>query len=259
MVKGITNSKSGSVFLRLGIVALLLILTFAAEPCVAAEVWSDNFDDGNHDSWTFSSCSAADGTVRVMAASGSAYRESAVDIGTWSFDLEHKGFDVGDIDWGWQGFVLPAVFFMSSHPEETPWNYYCVVAAHVSTSSGDRPVVELRKNSPSGGGAFYTWVKLASYDLEIGDFGWKHFDVARTSNGQITVWVNGTQVIQVVDTDLESSEYFVFMAGPNRGLDNIVADDVPISTGVPLELLALGIGVPVIIVGTVVWTRRRGT
>lgn len=42
------------------------------------------------------------------------------------------------------------------------------------------------------------------------------------------------------------------------GIDNVVVDNVPIAAGVPLELLALGICVPVVIAGTVVWTRRRG-
>ncbi|MFQ5831590.1 MAG: hypothetical protein ACE5H4_02715 [Candidatus Thorarchaeota archaeon] len=106
---------------------------------------------------------------------------------------------------------------MSTHPEETPWYFYCVVATQASTQTGYKPVLEARKNAPDGAGAFYTWAKIASYDGEDGDFGWKHVDIARTIGGQITVWINGTLVIQVVDTDIDTSEYFVFMAGNDRG------------------------------------------
>jgi len=232
---------------------LLLLLALAMRPGVAAEVWSDDFEDDNHDDWTLNSCTISDGMLKSVSSSGSAYHESTTAVGTWSFDLEAEGFTTG-IDWGWQGYIFPAVFFMSTHPEETPWQFYALVTTQVSTQDGFIPVVELRKNSPNGGGAFYTWVKLASYDIEEG-FGWKHFDVSRTAGGQITVLMNGAQVLQVTDTDFDSSEYLVFMAGKDRGLDNIVVDDVPMTSGLPL--IILGPAVLAITIVTVVLVRRR--
>jgi hypothetical protein len=223
------------------------------KPSIATEVWADDFEDSSHDDWTLNSCAVIDGTLKSTGSSGSAYHESTTAVGTWSFDLEAKGFTIG-IDWGWQGFIFPTVFFMSTHPEETPWHFYAISTSQVSTQDGSIPVVEIRKNSPNGGGAFYTWVKLASYDIEDG-FGWKHFDVARTSGGQITVLMNGTQILQVTDTDFDSSEYFVFMGGVDRGVDNIIVDDVPMVSGLPL--LILGPAVLVVTIVTVVLVRRR--
>ncbi|MFW9967465.1 MAG: hypothetical protein ACFFEA_09960, partial [Candidatus Thorarchaeota archaeon] len=208
-------------------VLLCSILLSATGFCYATEVWSDNFEDGNCDEWTMNCCSAADGVLRSTAAAGFACRESSVTEGTWSFDLQVGEHESGPAMGFEFGAVTPTVFFMSTHPEETPWYFYSVYATKVSTQTGSMPVVQIRKNSPSGGGAFNTWVKLASHDLEDGDFGWKHIDVARTLGGQITVWLNGTIILQVVDTEIDTSEYFVFMACEGMGIDNIVLDDVP--------------------------------
>lgn len=244
--------------LAIALVFLCSILVSATGFCYATEVWSDDFDDCNCDGWTVSGFSAEDGTLSSTSAAGTAYRESTVAEGTWSFDLElldysqivHLGFEFGAI--------TPTAFFMSTNPEETPWYFYAVYGTAASTQTGAKPVLQIRKNNPNGGGAFNTWVKLASYDLEEGDFGWKHIDVARTSSGQITVWLNGTVIMQVVDTEIDTSEYFVFMANENMGIDNIVLDDVPMASGIPLEILALSVGVPAIIIVSAVWVRRRG-
>jgi hypothetical protein len=179
-------------------------------------------------------------------------------VGTWSFDLELKDYS-DDPDFAVaMGYVTPTVFFMSTHPDDTPWYFYSVYTGLASTQTGVKPFLQIRKNNPNGGGAFSTWVKLAEYDLEEGDLGWKHIDVARTSGGQITVWLNGTIIMQAVDTEITTSEYFVFMANKNMGIDNIVLDDVPMASGIPLELLALGVGVPAVVIVSVLLVRRRG-
>lgn len=240
---------------RLCATVILIILALAVNPNAAAEVWSDDFEGDNHDDWTLNSCAISDGVLKSTGSSGSAYHESTTSVGTWSFDLEAEGFTTG-IDWGWQGYIFPAVFFMSTNPEETPWYFYALVTTQVSTQDGFMPVLEIRKNSPNGGGAFYTWVNLGSYDIEE-SFGWKHFDVIRTSGGQITVLMNGTQVLQVTDTDLDFSEYLVFMAGIDRGLDNIVVDDVPMVSEIPL--LIIGAAVLTVSILTVILIRRRAS
>jgi hypothetical protein len=240
----------------IALVFLCSILISTTGFCSATEVWSDNFDDCNCDEWTTSCCSAADGRLRSTAAGGFAYHESSVTVGTWSFDLELKEYVAGSQQPSESGFVTPTVFFMSTNPEETPWYFYGIYSAQAYTQTSTKPILQIRKNSPNGGGAFGTWVKLASYDLEEDDFGWKHIDVARTADGQITVWLNGTMVMQVVDTEIGTSEYFVFMANEDMAIDNVVLDDVPRFSGITLELLAVGAGVSLIIIASVVWVRR---
>ncbi|TFG06888.1 hypothetical protein EU522_01215 [Candidatus Thorarchaeota archaeon] len=243
----------------LALVFLLGILISTTGLCSAAEVWSDNFDDCNCEGWTIDSCSAADGTLRSLSTGGFACRESSITEGTWSFDLELKEYVSGP-ELGFEmGAVTPTVFFMSTHPEETPWYFYSVYSTLVYTQTGTKPILEIRKNNANGGGAFTTWVKLASYDLEEDDFGWKHIDVARTAGGQITVWLNGTMVMQAVDNEISTSEYFVFMANEDMAIDNIVLDDVPRFAGITVELLAVGAVVSLVIVASILWVwRRRG-
>lgn len=233
------------------------VLLSTTGPCFATEVWSDNFDDYNCDGWTVSGCSATDGTLRSTSTAGTAYCASSVTVGTWSFDLEIQEYGSGPSETFEFGAVTPTVFFMSTHPDETPWYFYSVYATQVTTQTAIKPVMQIRKNSPNGGGAFNTWVKLASHDLEDGDFGWKHIDVARTSGGQITVWLNGTLILQAVDTELDTSEYFVFKANEEMAIDNIVLDDVPKAAGIPLEFVAAGVGVTVVVIVTVIWLKKR--
>ncbi|MFW9846257.1 MAG: hypothetical protein ACFFD6_05895 [Candidatus Thorarchaeota archaeon] len=124
--------------------------------CYATEVWSDNFDDCDCDGWTVSGCCATNGTLMSTSASGRAYHERSMTVGTWSFDLQ-IGEYVQGVPLGFEfGAVTPTVFFMSTHPDETPWYFYSVYATQVSTQTGIKPVIQIRKNNPDGGGAFNT-------------------------------------------------------------------------------------------------------
>ncbi|MFW9944805.1 MAG: hypothetical protein ACFFB7_07395, partial [Candidatus Sifarchaeia archaeon] len=97
------------------LLALLLLVTSAATPSNATEIWSDDFEDGDYEGWvTPSSYTASEGVLRAHRPSALIYRESTVSTGTWRFDLFH---------------VLPCVentyiFFMSSEPQGPQWVAY---------------------------------------------------------------------------------------------------------------------------------------
>ena len=77
------------------LVGVLLLVAFIPIPAYAAEVWSDDFDDGNYDDWTVTEgeFTCADGYLEVTEHTGGTagswsgiYRNSTVTSGTWSFD-----------------------------------------------------------------------------------------------------------------------------------------------------------------------------
>jgi hypothetical protein len=55
--------------------------------------------------------------------------------------------------------------------------------------------------------------------------GWHHFDVTRNSTGCFTVYHNGSQIMQVVDTDIDTSEMFWLWWSNWQTLENVVVDD----------------------------------
>jgi hypothetical protein len=84
-----------------------------------------------------------------------------------------------------------------------------------------------------------------------------HIKITRTAAGQMSVYVNGTLVVETTDNEVSTSECFKMILGYDYAIDNIVVDDEILIGGVPMELLAVSAGVVAIVVVTLVALKRR--
>jgi len=216
------------------LLALILLVASTAKHSIATEVWSDDFEDGNYQGWvTPSSYTVSEGVLRANRPSAIIFRESTVSVGTWSFDLFH---------------VLPCnentyVFFMSSEPEEPLWVAYAIEVGVATRGDLQWPIYKLRVSSPDSNQEnipLTSWEILASHDGSPGEFGWFRFAVTRDQSGLLSVFVNGTLVMQTVDTQVDVSEYFGMILHTDRAVDNIiVSDSIDFQTSEVIEPLAL--------------------
>ncbi|MGD9381835.1 MAG: hypothetical protein PVI03_05265, partial [Candidatus Thorarchaeota archaeon] len=85
----------------------------------------------------------------------------------------------------------------------------------------------------------------------------QHIRVTRSADGHMIAYVNGTLMVEATDTEITSSESFRIIICYDYAIDNIVVDDAP-PLAVPLELLAVGGGIAVIIAVMVIVGKRRG-
>ena len=270
----------------------LLVAALILQPAVqAAEVWSDDFDDENYDGWTISEgeFSVSDGMLTPSPGETLDYfsvirHNSSITIGTWSFDL--VGREKSD---SWynnafnydNGRRFVEIQFMASKLDFWNQTGYAFGIWQPYGRMGENPAFVLHKwidGNPEGE-AVKKYVPL--------DFNGKHhIDITRNSTGHIGVYINDTLRLSYVDTEVETSSYFEISSFRDYamiGIDNITVDDEPIYTttpttttttddttettttttssttaGIPMEWLAVGIGVPVILVIVlVVWKVRK--
>ena len=201
---------------------LLPISLFMVFPCEAAAVWSDNFNDKSYDGWTEISgiFSAEENTLKTpFKALNMISHPSTVATGTWSFDIYIPSGRLGQIHFVG---VLGKTYDL-----------------HVGTE-----FIDLYKIMD---GSLTTM--LASYGA-YSFSGWQHIDITRDEDGKICVYKNGRLVIDVIDTSITTSEYFLFVTGsPEMELDNIVVRNTvePPQTPFYLLLLPATIGIALIL------------
>ena len=74
------------------------------------------------------------------------------------------------------------------------------------------------------------------------------------SIGLISVKLNGTQILQAIDTDITTTQYFGFYTRIDWALDNIAVYD---SNGeLPIGLMIAGVGIPAVVIALVLIKRR---
>ncbi len=165
-------------------------------------VWSENFDDRSLDDWivTRGVFSAEMQTLWAYGTdalySNLAYHKCNVSVGTWSFDILLKK------EWSWN-YHPPTVRIMVDRIDDFTWKGYVVNFYTLSRSAGDVFAVHLKTHTSS-------WDTLAEYRFDQPPDGWQKVDITRGSDGRITVYLNRTMLIDVVDSSIESSGYFVF-------------------------------------------------
>ena len=189
---------------------------------ISAEVWSDDFSDGNIDDWEIwgfnatdaepceGSYSLADGSLRADGVNTSvASHVCQMTTGTWSFDVDCVSTDSNHF----------YIAFFSGTPTnitiDPPFEYGIMVVTGVFASF-DTEFVVYRRSAGS--------TNLASlvgrYDMnEV--TGWHHIDITRDSDGRFYVYFNGTLEIEGIDTTLSSAEYFSFYSTSGPAIDNV--------------------------------------
>lgn len=168
-------------------------------------VWSDNFNDRSLDGWNVTR-GVFSAELQTLWAYGTdapysnlGYHKCNVSIGKWSFDILLKK------DWSWN-YGPPTVRIMVNQIDDFTWQGYVVNFHTLSQSTGDIFAIHLRKHIEN-------WDTLAEYQFNQPPNGWQKVDIARAPDGRITVYINGTMLIDVVDKSIESSGYFVFDTG----------------------------------------------
>lgn len=241
--------KEGKIIaLSITVVILLCVTALGPVQCSAALVWSEDFNTVPLD-WYFWGCDVDEGWLRMNGSEEVlgdpaclANRSSSVTVGTWEFDLVELGSTSG-----WLG-----VWFMADGSDFATSNYYAVQLTRSSTATGSIPVFGLYRNFDGAK------VKLDSYDGPEGPLAAHHIAVTRNSAGRIRVSINETPAMDVTDTEIDESTYFVFWAIiMDTALDNIFVYDDP-GDGISELVILLVVGGAVIIVaGAVIWKRKR--
>ncbi|MFQ5833820.1 MAG: hypothetical protein ACE5H4_14020 [Candidatus Thorarchaeota archaeon] len=85
--------------------------------------------------------------------------------------------------------------------------------------------------------------------------------MTRTAEGQITVWIDGIQVIQETDTtvDVESCEYFIVSLNKEWAIDNVIVDDEITVGQIPFTLIAVSGSAATIIILVTLGLRIKRT
>jgi hypothetical protein len=247
------HTKSAVGGLMVWLVLVILVTSFGPVPVSADVVWSDDFNDGNYDGWTIygynftffpptpavGSFSAADYTLK---ATGPVYNyaahPSSVAYGTWSFSV---------------------------HVAHTPMDYLIIFflvsdfSQFLSGITGYSMIVymdgtfELKRHD-----GMPPVATIASYDAPGELSGLQDIRVTRSDSGQFRVSINGTVQIEEEDSTYTTADDFCFAAESGPAIDNVVVSDTIDVTGVPLELLVIGVGAAavVVIVALVILKRR---
>ncbi|MFX1440954.1 MAG: hypothetical protein ACFFFD_11960 [Promethearchaeota archaeon] len=241
----------------LAILFLLCWMGYSPLACGGAVVWSDDFDDGNYDGWTIcdntvynngSEWSADNNYLQLDQGTWSSYyslywgiisHPSDVAYGTWSFDFK---FDEAKV----QSDTFASVEFISSNLDGdymSDWRCYWIYFEAISTSEFE---IKLRKNIAT---------ILDTYETPVPVTGWHHIDVTRTEAGLISVYHDGALIMEAVDTDIDTSELFVFSPQEGAMFDNIVVhDDIPLDI-IPIVIIIAS--AVVIIAVVVIYLKRR--
>ncbi|MFW9800877.1 MAG: hypothetical protein ACFFD9_10600 [Candidatus Thorarchaeota archaeon] len=217
---------------------LLLSLVFVSEPCVATEVFSENFDEGLGGFAPNGPVTTIDGCLRATGE-GRAIHPCNVAVGTWSFEARDMGL--------WQGYGR---FLMVVFVHNGTYNYRFHIVFQ-SSDAGKQYSYSLW--GPKGSMDSYYGVEGTIDELK----GTLHaINITRTAAGQMGVYLNGSRILSATGTEITTSEEVRIVLGYDWAIDNFVVDDTPLED-MSWELLALGTGVVATVVIVLVVLKRR--
>jgi hypothetical protein len=176
--------------------------------------WADDFNDGNYDGWTVTrgALDASDGVLRGITTTWNwIYCNSTINNGTWSFDVYYAGFDGFNV-WFICNYIQPGSYYR-------PWDGYFVHLSEYTSGT-----IQLKRDWDGG------QVVLDSYDPPGSLDGWWNIEVDRSSDGWITVRVNGTECMQVQDDKWSESLYFFYESYNLQAIDNVEVGDFEVTT-----------------------------
>lgn len=214
------------------LIGILLATIVIQVPVKAATIWSDDFNDGVPDGWTFrgwnitqvsvnevpANYTLEDGNLRNIGEySTFSYHESTVTTGTWSFDV-----DCVDTlrNHTYVAFMSDGMYAnLTTESPVVPAEYGIFIATS-TFGAFDNEFVLYRRDA----GSLDLSRVIGRYS--VSDLsGWYHIDVTRDPAGYFQVSINGTPRIGGTDNQLDSSLYFAFGGGSGPAIDNIVVTD----------------------------------
>jgi hypothetical protein len=227
--------------------------------CRGAEVWSDDFNDGNYDGWLICSPSWGNPPSNWSAANyylqieqghwGTISHPSTVAYGTWSFDFKANGTQVTAGQGLSIGFISNDINNATEVVDSEDWSCYGLKIRAAITTEGNEFYLSLTKWY---GGVFTI---LDDYDTYLPVVGWHHIDVSRSTDGLFHVYYNGSLVMQGEDNEMTTSELFVVSLADWNMIDNIVVDDAPPIDWLPIAII--GTSAVVIVAVLVIILKRR--
>jgi hypothetical protein len=220
--------------LMIVVASLLLVLPYASVRDVsAAEVFQEDFNDGNLHGWGFMASSNftayehAAGDYALHSGSSSSIGQyawcntTALSDGTWSVDI----FSPLPND-----STTRLYFYMNGNFQE-PFGYFIEIKEDTGNPS-------LRLCKDDNGTAYLLGLFIFS---SYWHHTWTHFDMTRdSSTGEINVFVNGTHTIQDFDTSFNHTEkvlFHNFKGGPLgfRVIVGLMLDNLAINDTITLE------------------------
>jgi hypothetical protein len=184
---------------------VIILVSSAISPLQIASAtnsWSDDFEDQDLDSWiiTRGVFSAEQKTLWAYGTefinSNRAYHECNITTGRWKFDI------LLNSKWIWR-FHPPSIRFMVNSTDDILWQGYVLDFYTLTHPEQTILSVYLRAHTDS-------WKYLAHFDFDCIADGWQQIDIIRNPAGRITVFLNSTQIIDITDTSIKTSKYFVF-------------------------------------------------
>jgi hypothetical protein len=216
------------------------------QPCTAATVWSDNFDDGDYVGWNVveGSFSASNNYLECTHTFSMISHSSTTATGTWSFDIGSTAFNVE--------------FFCVTHGSAgQPYNGY-----HIGGVDGSGIEFRVVDNGAFTGLAWTPYPSTTPF----------HVDLTRNSSGYFSIFIDEEYQTGAQDTTHTSPTYFVVHGQSGFIVDNIVVsntiditpttdtgtgtgtDTTPFIPGFPIASIALGV---MTAMGTLILIRRR--
>ncbi|MHA2307307.1 MAG: COG1470 family protein [Candidatus Hodarchaeales archaeon] len=199
-------------------IIFLILFTFKISPCVAVNIWSDDFEDGNYDEWTVLDGSFLASSTKLMASGEMTdphriRHDSNISYGTWSFDVL---INMSSYIYGESMYIYFLMESLESLGDEI--GYYLRLIADpswmvwpTSFTFGSRTAISTK----SLGESSYAG-KLAQK---------QHIDITRSIDGHFNVFVDETLIIEAMDNEYTTSNYFGFHTQAGHGLDNITVDN----------------------------------
>ena len=238
-----------------GLLGLLLVLSYSPVQSSAGLVWYDTFDELNGTYWDCIASQIINGALRPVPgppntqldrAAMRAYRESNLTVGTWKFDLLETA------EWDEELDIVKAYFVSPGRPDYS--DYYALSISHATVSGEQCYVYYLEKWFDS---------HKTNLDDHIGE-GFsntkgvlQHIDITRQSDGLMSVYINSTLILQATDTDITNSSYFGFYTWDDWSFDNLYAyDTIEVGNNTMLILMGAAIAIPIVIIA-LIWLRKR--
>ena len=234
------------------LIALVGVFVCAPLEASAALVWSETFDELDSEVWTtLLSCKLEDGALRGFygdhISAVRAYHPSNISVGTWKFDLTEFDEFNGELDDCKVYFISPGL--------PTSSEYYAFSLTHAASAEGMAYSFSLEK---------YTYdAPHVALDTCVGEtrpemYGvLHHFAITRTSDGHMSVYMNSTLILDAIDTDLNSTEYFGFYTWDDWAFDNVAVYET-IEMGGDYTPMLIGVAsvAAVAIIALVFWRRK---